>query len=119
MNSALHAQPFIRHSKNNHKTTYGTSVQLRARYPKLQCINNLNLTGGLLSGFQANTIKTYRLRAGTESIHDLKQHPETQRYAMVAIFCTERRFEIIDGLIDLLIQIIHKIKVSAEKKVIT
>ena len=86
---------------------------------KLTCINNLALPENLYSGFSEQAIKTYRLRAGTESVRDMREHPTEQRYAMAAIFCAERRFEIIDGLIDLLIQVIHKIKVTAEKKVIS
>ncbi len=36
----------------------------------------------------------------------------------MAIFCWHRKKEIIDGLVDLLIQIIHRISVQAEKKVL-
>jgi hypothetical protein len=37
---------------------------------------------------------------------------------LLAAFCWQRRQEIIDGLIDLLIQIVHRISVRAEKKVV-
>ena len=37
---------------------------------------------------------------------------------MLAAFCWQRRQEIIDGLVDLLIQIVHRISVRAEKKVV-
>jgi hypothetical protein len=36
----------------------------------------------------------------------------------VAAFCHERRGEIIDGLADLLVQLVHKITTNAEKKVV-
>jgi TnpA family transposase len=37
---------------------------------------------------------------------------------LLAAFCWQRRHEIIDGLVDLLIQIVHRISVRAEKKVV-
>ena len=37
---------------------------------------------------------------------------------MLAAFCWQRRQEIIDGLVDFLIQIVHRISVRAEKKVV-
>jgi len=37
---------------------------------------------------------------------------------LVAIFGWERRQEIIDGLVDLLIQVIHKITVMAERRIV-
>jgi dihydropteroate synthase len=37
---------------------------------------------------------------------------------LLAAFCWQRRQEIIDGLVDLLIQIVHRISVRAEKKVV-
>ncbi len=48
----------------------------------------------------------------------MRRHPEPIRSALLTIFCWQRRKEIIDGLVDLLIQIVHKISVRAEKKVI-
>ncbi|MCP4258749.1 MAG: hypothetical protein GY774_14795 [Planctomycetes bacterium] len=59
----------------------------------------------------------YRLPAATEPARARRHHPEPIRDALLAIFCWQRRPEIIDGLIALLIQIIHRISVRAEKKV--
>jgi TnpA family transposase len=47
----------------------------------------------------------------------MRLHPEPMRYTLLAAFCWQRRQEIIDGLVDLLIQIVHRISVRAEKKV--
>ncbi len=48
---------------------------------------------------------------------EIKRHPPAIRYALMSIFFYTRRSEIIDGLIELLIQIIHRLSVKAEKKV--
>jgi TnpA family transposase len=85
---------------------------------KLDTINRLALPPNLFRQVPAKMLSTYRLRAGTESISELRQHPEPIRYTLVAAFCYERRGEIIDGLADLLIQLVHKIGTKAEKKVV-
>jgi hypothetical protein len=48
----------------------------------------------------------------------MRLHPAPIRYTLLAAFCWQRRQEIIDGLVDLLIQIVHRISVRAEKNVV-
>jgi hypothetical protein len=85
---------------------------------KLEAIERLALPGDLFSPIPIKMRHAYRLRAGTESITELRKPPETVRYVLVTAFCYERRAEIIDGLADLLIQLVHKIGVRAEKQVV-
>lgn len=59
----------------------------------------------------------YRARATTESIRELRRHAEPVRYTLLAAFCGQRGHEITDGLVDLLIQIVHRISVRAEKRI--
>lgn len=82
---------------------------------KLESIEQLALPHDLFSHIPSKLLHVYRLRAGTESITELRKHPERIRYVLVAAFCYEKRAEIIDGLADLLIQLVHKIGVRAEK----
>jgi TnpA family transposase len=85
---------------------------------KLETLDAVALPPGLFKGTSARVLHTYRLRAGTESITELRQHPEAIRYTLVAAFCQERRAEILDGLADVLIQLVHRIGVRAEKHLI-
>jgi len=85
---------------------------------KLKAIEHLSLPRDLFSNIPAKVLHAYRLRAGTESITELRKHPETIRYVLVAAFCCEKRAEVIDGLADLLIQLVHKIGVRAEKHIV-
>lgn len=85
---------------------------------KLAEIDALNLPADLFDGTPHKTVDLYRCRAATESIRDMRRHPEAVRYTLAAAFFSERRREVIDGLIELLIQIIHKLQVQAEKRVI-
>ncbi|MCJ7841948.1 Tn3 family transposase [Lederbergia sp. NSJ-179] len=47
----------------------------------------------------------------------MRRHPPEIRYTLLSSFFWIRRAEITDGLIELLIQIIHRINVRAERKV--
>jgi TnpA family transposase len=84
---------------------------------KLSNIQELQLPNDLLVDVSPKILNRYRLRTASESAWQLRRHPKPIRYALLAIFCWQRRREIIDGLVDLLIQIIHRISVRAEKRV--
>ena len=84
---------------------------------KLSRIRKLALPMQALAALPAKWLQKYRRRAGTESSWELRRHPPDIRYALVAAYCWQRQHEIIDALIDLLIQVIHKIGTRAENKV--
>ena len=52
-----------------------------------------------------------------ESAYDMRRHQPDIRYTLAALFCFRRRQEIIDGLVDLLSQIIHRISARADSRV--
>ncbi len=89
-----------------------------AELSKFSDIDAVNLPTGLFDTVSGKTRHLYRSRAATESVRDMRLHPDHIRHTLAAAFCYERRQEIIDGLIELLIQIVHTIRVRAEKKVI-
>ena len=84
---------------------------------RLRAIRNLGLPDNLLNGVPLKILYKYRLRAATEDIRELRRHPESIRYTLLAAFFYLRSMEITDGLIELLIQIIHGIGTRAERKV--
>jgi len=55
---------------------------------------------------------------GAATTESNRQHPEPTRYRLLATFCWQRRQEIIDGLVELLTEIIHRITTRAERKVV-
>lgn len=85
---------------------------------KLRQIEELQLPENLFTEIQPKILRQYRLRAAAEPPREVRLHPEPIRYTLLAAFCWQRRQEIIDGLVDLLIQIVHRISVRAEKKVV-
>ena len=85
---------------------------------KLETINKIALPSDLTQDISEKLLHSLYLRGGTESVWDLRRHPEYVGYSLLALYCHKRRGEIIDGLAYLLIQLIHKIGTRAKKKVI-
>lgn len=85
---------------------------------KLRQIVALGLPEDLFAGVSPKVLRTYRRRAASEQPRELRMHPEPIRYTLMAAFCWQRREEIIDGLVDLLIQLVHRIGARAERKVV-
>lgn len=85
---------------------------------RLTRLRDINLPKDLLSNLKPGLIERYRLRAGSEDVWELRRHSETLRLALLSFYCIPRESEIIDGLVDLLMSVIHKISVRSERKVV-
>ena len=84
---------------------------------KLRIIRNLNIPDELLKRVPPKVLRKYRQRVATEDIRELRRHPESIRYTLLSIYFYLRGMEIADNLVELLIQIIHRISARAERKV--
>ena len=84
---------------------------------KLQRIDQLKLPSDLFANVSPKMIDTLRRRVATEPASELRLRVESIRYTMTAAYCWQRRREVVDGLVELLIQTVHKIGVRAENKV--
>ena len=85
---------------------------------KLRILTALDLPAALFAPIPPRVLATYALRAATEPGSDLRRRPAPTRATLLAVFCWQRRKVIIDGLVDLLLQVVHRITVRAEKKVV-
>ncbi|MCP4874545.1 MAG: Tn3 family transposase, partial [Gammaproteobacteria bacterium] len=85
---------------------------------KLEQLTVLDLPADLFAGVPPKFIHGYCLRAATEPPREMRLHPAPIRYTLLAAFCWQRRQEVIDGLVELLIRIVHRIGVRAEKKIV-
>ena len=85
---------------------------------KLACIRSLGLPDDLFASVSSKGLHQYRLRASGEHPSQLKRHPAPIRHTLVAAFCWQRHQELLDGLVDLLIQVVHRMGARAERKVV-
>lgn len=84
---------------------------------KLRRIRELRLPDELFPGLARKVLSVYRNRASVEEPSRLRAHSKAQRLTLLSALCVMRAQEITDGLVDLLIHIVHKIDVRAEKRV--
>lgn len=84
---------------------------------KLKTIQQLELPDNLFNNIPEKILRKYKLRAVSEDLKELRRYPEPLRYTLLSVFFWLRCREITDNLIELLIQIIHRIGVRAERKV--
>lgn len=84
---------------------------------KLHRVRQIALPAREFLALPARWLQKYCRRASIESTWELHRHSDDIRYALVAAFCWQQQQNITDGLVDLLIQAVHKIGTRAEKKV--
>jgi hypothetical protein len=91
---------------------------LLAEIDELELLRRLALPPGLLRGIHPNQVKRFRRRATVEGAWELRRHPERIRWPLLAFYCVPREAEVVDGLVELLIQVTHRITVKAERRVV-
>ena len=84
---------------------------------KLELVRALALPSGLLDGLHPDLVQRFRRRAAVETAWELRRHPDRIRLPLLVFYCAPREAEVVDGLIELLIQITQRITVKAEKRV--
>ncbi len=84
---------------------------------KLTQIRSLGLPEGLFRDVPPTFVSHDRQRAASEKPRDLRRHPPSTRYTLLAAMCWQRQREITDTLVDLLLHIAHRISVRAEEHV--
>jgi TnpA family transposase len=85
---------------------------------KLEHLRSLDLPGDLFADVPPKILQGYRLRAATEPPREMRLHPAPIRYTLMAAFCRQRQQEVLDELVELLIRVVHRISVRAEKHVV-
>src|SRR5215467_4239249 len=90
---------------------------LLAEVDKLERIRSLGLPAGLFAGAPDPVVGAWRARAALEYPSGLRERPRPVRLTLLAALCWTRTGEITDGLVELLIGIVHKIGTRAENRV--
>lgn len=83
---------------------------------KLKYIKEIDLNDNLFENIPDKILKKYTQRVFSEDLTELKRHPPNIRYTLLSAFIKIRGMEITDNLVELLIQLIHKMTTKAEKR---
>nr|MDQ3316412.1 Tn3 family transposase [Actinomycetota bacterium] len=84
---------------------------------KLGHVRAVELPNGLFAGSSERLVEAWRARAARSYPSDLRNSPRPVRLTLLAALVWSRAAEITDSLVDLLIAVVHKMDVRAEKKV--
>ena len=126
---ALHEEPAIQQSDEIEASTPDSLQHLRQdpgrvglatmleEMAKLRRLRELKLPDTLFAGIARKFLVVYSNRASVEEPSRLRAHSTDKRLTLLSALCVLRMQEITDGLVDVLIQLVHKIDVRAEKRV--
>jgi len=96
----------------------GPSVNsLQTELAKLVLVRQLGLPADLFGPTRSHEVERYNQRVVVEAPYELRRHAEPLRLTALAAFAHLRGRSLTDGLVDLLIETIHRIAAHAERKV--
>ena len=109
------SQPTLARLRNDPGRASAKSA--RTEIAKLSRLRGVGLPDDLFRDVSPKVVRAYRRRAASESPSSLRAHPPAVRYTLLAALLFMRLREVTDGLVEILIQIVHKIGVRSEKKI--
>lgn len=89
-----------------------------AQCERLTFIKELDLPRDMLRGVGKPWIDQIVRRVGGEKASEMRRHTPRRQLGLYAVFLMVREAQIIDGMLDLLVETIHKISVRLKRKVI-
>lgn len=113
--TSVREQPTLARLRNDPGRASAESA--RAEIAKLSRLREVGLPEGLFRDVSPKVVRAYRRRAASESPSSFRAHPPTVRYTLLSALCFMRLREVTDGLVEVLLQIIHKIGARSEKKI--
>jgi TnpA family transposase len=81
---------------------------------KLARVRALGVPADLFEAWSPKLVATWRARATVDYPSDFREHPAATRLTLLAALAWSRQTELVDGLTDLLIALVHKIYSRAE-----
>jgi TnpA family transposase len=84
---------------------------------KLERIRALQLPPPLFDDLAPTVLQAYRHRVAVEEPYELRRHAVPLRMTLLAAYCLLRGRELTDILVDLLLELVHRLGAKAERKV--
>ncbi len=86
---------------------------------RLAFIQSLDLPFDVLGTVDPVWIKMLVRRVEGETASEMRRHNREKRLGLLAIYLMSRKSQLIDGLVDLLIEVVHRIGTRSKRKVIS
>jgi hypothetical protein len=77
---------------------------------RLNQLRSLQVPQDLFAGVSSKILQSYQQRAAIEQPHELRRHPAALRMTLLAVFCIRRLSTLTDNLVELLINLIRRIR---------
>ena len=85
---------------------------------RLAFVEGLDLPDDLLTGIDPSWIRRLIRRVDGETAAEMRRHGTVRRLGLLALYLMDRRRKLIDGLVDLLLEIIHRMQTRSRRRVI-
>jgi Domain of unknown function (DUF4158) len=85
---------------------------------RLAFLKQLALPGTVFPDLGGPVARLLRRRVFNETAWTMRRHPDGRRHALYALFLAHRTRELTDGLVDLLVEVVHKAGSQARKRVL-
>ena len=85
---------------------------------RLEFTHRLDLPFDLLMNIDPSWIRLLARRVEGETASEMRRHSKERRLGLLAVYLMSRQAQMIDGLVDLLIEVVHRISSRSRRKVI-
>ncbi len=85
---------------------------------RLEFIRSLDLPFDLLKDIDTSWVRILMRRVEGETASEMRRHSKERRLGLFAVYLMSRRALMIDGLVDLLIEVVHRIGSRSRRKVV-
>jgi len=89
---------------------------LQEEMTKLQQLRSVGISKEHLMNVPFDVQKLLKRRANNETASEMRNHPDDIRYGLMACFISVRTIEVIDNIVRMFVDLIHRIDVRAEKQ---
>jgi TnpA family transposase len=88
---------------------------LQEEVTKLQTLRTLGVPAEALATVPLKVLQLLKRRATNERAGEMRAHPDSIRYALMACFLHVRTMEVTDDVVRMLLEVIHRIETQTEK----
>ncbi len=85
---------------------------------RLAFIQGLDLPFGITDDVDPSWLRHFTRRVEGGTAYEMRRHAQEKRIGLLALYVMSRKSQLIDGLVDLLIDVIHRIGTKSRRKVI-